>query len=1123
MSYNSEQVLIKRRRRERRWQNRPRPALRLVQVLGVILLVFVAINTLMVGSAVGAVAGVYSYFARDLPDASAIETEQEEFETVRIYDRTGEHLLFESVDPRPFRGDRTYLPLEEMSSWVISATVGLEDRSFWQNPGINPIGLGRALVSTVRGGQVQGGSSITQQLIKQVIIDPEERYQRSYTRKIKEIIMALEITRRYSKEQILEWYLNYNFYGNFAYGIEAASQVYYNKPASDLTMEEAVMLSTIPQYPALNPFDNPQDAYRRQRKALDALVTEAGFLPQDEADAAKKFFDDGVLNQLFEQKLISETDRDTAATDKAASDRVLDALVQAEWIDQPTADAAKAYGGSRWMFLHKKTTERFENVSAPHFALYVLDELQRRFNTPEDPYYIWRNGVQVYTTLDYDLQKAAECAARVRIAGLEGTPGDQYVPPEGTPADACDAFKGMDTLPNLEDKDHNAHNAAVVAIRPTTGEILSMVGSVNYNNQDIDGEVNMAIADNQPGSSFKPFTYLEGFLQGYTTATRIMDVRTVFPNSAGAPYVPENYDRKYHGPQLARYALQRSYNIPAVWMMNQVGVKNVIDLAHKLGINSLQEEYYGLSLTLGGGDVRLLDMVYAYSVFANGGVMAGQPVAADRQRPGYRTLDPVSILQVRDKGGQILYEYKQPDTARLVDAQHIYLLQDVQSDYNARIASYGDWARFLELPDRKIAAKTGSTNNWTDGWTIGYAPQLAVGVWVGNADNTPMYEVPGSRGAAPIFRAVMQYALTDRGVPVEEFQRPPGIIERDVCWESGLLPTSACGRVVKEVFIEGTEPTQYDNVWRAFEINRANGKLATPYTPLDLREYRVYQIYPPEAADWVREQEIAQPPTEYDTTVGIGTVDGEAAIFSPTPFSYVKGTIEVRGNAQLDGFANYRVEYGSGITPDWYATIGSGSTPISGGALAYWNTYGLSGVYTLRVVVTRTDGSVKVGSFQVTVDNVSPTVAIEAPFEGDEYKTTDSESTVAEDDEWISITANANDDWAMDRVEFLLDGKDIGASRVPPFSLRWDLEIFGKEHGSGSTQQVPEIVQGKATGRNYTVFENGFGYLEDEKGDYSETHLIQIIAYDRAGNAAKSEKIRVYVHRKTEDKATPTP
>ncbi|MEI2693316.1 MAG: transglycosylase domain-containing protein [Anaerolineae bacterium] len=1127
MNYEFEHILIKRRRRDRRWKHRPRPVLRLAQVLAAILIVIVAVNVLMVGSAVGAVVGVYTSFARDLPDASAIETEQVEFETVRIYDRTGQHLLYESYDPRPFSGDRTFLPLEEMSSWVISATVGLEDRSFWENPGVNPVGLGRAFVSNLRGGQVQGGSSITQQLIKNIIIDPEERYERSYTRKIKEVIMALEITRRYSKEQILEWYLNHNFYGNYAYGIEAASRVYFDKSASDLTVGEAVMLATVPQYPAFNPIDNPQDAYRRQQKALDALVTEAGYLTQDEANAAKKFFDDNVLSDLYDEGLINEFDRANVATDQAASDRVLDALVEYGWIDQAAADQAKSYGGSRWLFLREKATERFENLAAPHFALYVLDELQRRFNTVDDPYYIWRKGLQVYTTLDYDLQKAAECAARVRIAALEGTPADQYVPPQGTPPDTCAAFATMDMQPNLEGADHNAHNASVVAIRPPTGEILAMVGSVDYNNAEIDGEVNIALAENQPGSSFKPFTYLESFLQGFTPATRIMDVRTVFPNPPEPPYVPENYDRKYHGPQLARYALQRSYNIPTVWLMDQVGVKNVIDLAHRLGINSLGEEYYGLSLTLGGGDVRLMDMVYAYSVFANGGVMAGQPVAESNQRPGYRTLDPVSVLQVRDKDGQIVYSYEQAETERLIDQQHAYLLQDIQSDYNARKAAYGDWARFLELPDRPIAAKTGSTNDWTDGWTIGYAPQLAVGVWVGNADNTKMYEVPGSRGAAPIFHAVMDYALTQRGEPVLEFERPAGIIERSVCWESGLLPTPDCGRVVSELFIEGTEPTRFDTVWRAFEINRENGKLATVYTPAELRERRVYQIYPPEAADWVREQGIAQPPNEYDATVGANVVDAEVGIISPAPFSYIKGPVEIRGNARLDGFANYRVEFGEGISPSGWAQIGpTHSEPVGEGPLEIWDTTPYNGLYSLRVVATCGDGSTKESVIQVTADNQAPTVKIEAPAEGQRF--------VTEDDEWISITANATDDWAMDRVDFFLSGRKIGSSTVAPYSLRWDLELQGQgaaqtiqqqvvqPDGSVITQTVPAAVfslpetgsDGAPTGRRFTVYENGFGFLVGANGAYTETHLIQVKAYDRAGNETVSQPVRVFVAKK---------
>ena len=336
--------------------------------------------------------------------------------------------------------------------------------------------------------------------------------------------------------------------------------------------------------------------------------------------------------------------------------------------------------------------------------------------------------------------------------------------------------------------------------------------------------------------------------------------------------------------------------------------------------------------------------------------------------------------------------------------------------------------------------------------------------------------------------------------------------------------------VVNELFIEGTEPTQYDTVWRAFEINRENGKLATVYTPPELRERRVYQIYPAEAADWVREQGIAQPPTEYDTTVGQGTVDSEAAIISPTPFSYVTGPLEIRGNARLDGFANYRVEFGEGVNPGGWTQIGpEHGEQVGEGTLEFWDTTGLNGLYRLRVLVTRGDGSVKEGSVQVTVDSTAPVVSIIEPVEGQRY--------VTEDDEWVSITADTSDDWAMDRVDFFLDGRKIGSSTVPPYSRRWDLELIGPstaqfitrtttlEDGTVISETVPAAVfslpemdeDGQETGRNYTVYENGFGYLIGPSNTYTETHVIQVNAYDRAGNETVSQPVRFFVARKVQE------
>ena len=306
---------------------------------------------------------------------------------------------------------------------VRDATVALEDRSFYTNIGVDVRGLGRAFISNLRGQGVQGASTITQQMVKMVLIDPNQRYERSYARKIKEAIMAVEITRKYpgraGKDRILEWYLNYNFYGNAAYGIEAAARVYYDKTVADLTLDEVTVLAAIPQYPGLNPIQEPADAYRRHRKVLNAML-DAGYLTQEEADEATRYFNTRLLNELVKAGFLSETDVQLVAMgDRPATARALNALVKADYISQSEADAAKKLTGSLWQYVREFAEQRFEvPPDAPHFALNVLQQLQDRYNTPEQPYFIWENGLKVYTTLDWDLQVWAECAARSHIAAM---------------------------------------------------------------------------------------------------------------------------------------------------------------------------------------------------------------------------------------------------------------------------------------------------------------------------------------------------------------------------------------------------------------------------------------------------------------------------------------------------------------------------------------------------------------------------------------------------------------------------------------------------------------------------------------------------------------------------------
>jgi penicillin-binding protein 1C len=968
---------------------------------------------------VATVVGVYRTYAADLEDASIIEEQQEEFETVRIYDRTGQNLLYESVDPRPFRGDRRYLALQELPPIVYQAAVALEDRNFWENPGINVRGLLRAFFSNLQGGAVQGGSSITQQLIKNIIIAPEERAQQSYARKIKEVVLAMEVTRRYPKEKVLEWYLNYNFYGNLAYGIEAASQVYFGKSARELTLAEAAMLAPIPQFPALNPIDSPEDAKERQGIALQAMV-EAGYITQAEAEAA------------FQQELTN---------------------------------------------LRKSVAERFDVLTAPHFALYVLEQIKNEYNTIEDPYAIWRLGLTVYTTLDVPLQKYAEQVAREQVAQLIQT-------------------------------GKNASNASVVVIKNDTGELLAMVGSLDYNNEEIDGQVNVAIAERQPGSSFKPYVYLTALTEGMNAASMILDVPSAFPQGDGTFYRPENYDRQYHGPVSLRNALARSYNIPAIKILDQVGVADALRMAHRLGINGLNRglEYYGLNLVLGGGEVRLLDHTYAFSVFANQGVMIGEPVLPNERRSGYRNLNPVSVLQVRDSAGNVLKKYEQPASERIISAEAAYILADIMSDDVARTPAFGSNSK-LTLPDRKVAAKTGTTNGFKDNWTVGFTPQLTVGVWVGNTDNESMVNVTGLDGAAPIWNAVM--AKYHEGLPASWYNQPPGITTRAVCVPSGLLPTPSCQSQRSELFVPGTEPTLPDNIWQPFEVDKTTGQLAAPTTPPENREYRVYQILPQEAADWVRENGIPQPPTSISEPPP-ESYDPDVAIIKPRVNDFIGNAFEVIGNARGGPF---RLDFGVGLDPQEWTPIGAerGDEVVNGVLQTFDTTVLGEGVYTLRLTVNRGDGPREV-KIPVTVDHTPPTVVLSEPKPDKLY--------IMEDDEQINVNALVQDIWAVDRVVFTIDNQTFATSTVAPYNARWkitmrdltNVEQAGAQNWQGFPSEDPDVQPGRMM-----PYGDGFQAIRTSAGVYFESHVLRVTAYDRAGNANQSEEVRVYVrHKKPE-------
>ncbi len=935
---------------------------------------------LTVALGVAGIVGVYAYFAQDLPDPERMVTEtRASFKTTKIYDRNGV-LLYEIVDPQG--GDRIPVKLEQVPKYLIYATVASEDASFYENPGFDPKGILRAAINNLLGGSRQGASSITQQLVRNVLMEPEERYEVSYARKIREAILAMELSRRYSKDQILEWYLNTNNYGNRAYGVEAAAQNYYGKHVGELDLAQCAMLAAIPQFPTANsPVENPDRAKKVREAVLMSMVRE-GYITQAQAEAAAR---------------------------------------------EPLNVTTKEY-----------------DIKAPHFVFYVRQLLEERYGLPM----VYRGGLKVYTTLDLGMQDKVQQLAREHVASLK---------PE-----------------------QNVHNAAVVVLKTGTGEILTMLGSLDYYDKSIDGQVNVALAERQPGSSFKPFTYVTAFAEDWTPATMVLDVRTSFPDPPHPPYIPENVDGKFLGPLTLRYALANSRNIPALKVMDHVGIQDVLNMAHKMGINTLNREgVYGLSLTLGGGEVTLLDETFAFTVFANAGQAHGEPIPPERRREGYRQVDPVAILKVVDAEGRILYEYKEPTRVPVIDSRLAWLITSILSDHRARVETFG-WETPLQL-SRPAAVKTGSTNNWRDSWTIGYTPDYCTGVWVGNSDNSPMDRVPGSQGAGPIWHNVMEYI--HEGLPTRDFERPAeGLVQVSVCKESGLRPTQNCPHVYREWFLAGTEPKEECNVHQKLRICTVSGKLATPNCPLELVEEKVFMVLPPEATDWARENKVPQPPTQYCDLHGPSTAHADVAIIHPQTYAYVGGVITITGNARGGNFQFYKLEYGKGFTPkEWFQIGGLHNDQVSNGLLEYWDTTGLQeGPYTLQLSVVGWDGSYRQTSIQVTVDNTPPEVALTYPLTGEVF--------IMELDKVVKVHADATDNASMDRVEFYMDAMTVpfGVATMAPFNQEWKIVMTTT---------------------------------------LTETHSVYAIGYDSAGNSTQTDAVTFHVIHKPKPtlRTTPTP
>ena len=973
---------VVRRRRERRQQRGRARTRSLVGLISLFVGLFIVAALVTALSGIGLAVGIYFYFARDLPQPGEIARVRQQFETTLIYDRTGQTVLYQVVDPA---GDRQSMPLAEIPQHLIDATIAIEDRSFYSNPGFDLRGIVRAVWIALQDGSVQGASTITQQLVKNTLIPPEERTAITQQRKIQEIILAAEISRLYTKDQILEWYLNTNFYGNLAYGVGTASQVYFGKRVQDLTLGEAAMLAAIPQNPQLNPIDDWVAARQRQTVVLEAMVS-AGMITAEQAI-------------------------------EAASQTII--------IRPP----AERYG-----------------IIAPHFAVFARQQAEQLLNGMglDGSRLVLGNGLRIYTTLDLDLHYQVECVMRAHVERIAG--GSPTATPNTSQGDPCRAAEYLPTPPSLElGVPRRVTNAASVVVRPETGEILAMVGSLDYYNVGIQGNFNAALGLRQPGSAFKPFVYVTAFASpehDYTPARMVLDVPTTF-DQGGLPYTPRNEDNRFHGPMSVRAALANSYNIPVVRVLSDVTIGQVLRRARLLGLNSLNRplDEYGLALALGSGEVTLLDLTYAYSVFSNLGIMAGTPV--QNPRPGFRGLDPVAVLRIEDREGRILWQFDERQATfgrqNVLSDALAYLINDILSDNQARIPAFGR-GNALELASRAAAVKTGTTNDNRDAWTVGYTPQLVTGVWVGNNDNTPMGDdVTGAVAAAPIWHAIMEYVHARDGLPAQGWRRPNTIVEVPVCEVSGLLPTPDCPRV-RELFYAdpangaSTIPTQSDIYWVRYQINTRNGMRATAATPPQLVTDRVYFNYPPEAVDWARAQGLPLPPTEYDS-VEAARAPGLGEITAPAGLARVRGALEVRGSLS-DQVASFMLEYGAGINPERWIAIGGGDATGRGAdtLLGRWDTTGLNGLYTLRLGFILANQTFQTHTVQVTVDNLPPTVRIVSPAPGAEMQPGT-----------LRLEVEAADEIELDRVEFYWNDRLLTTFDTAPFVFEWQVIQTGSQ------------------------------------------------------------------------------
>lgn len=892
---------------------------------------------------------VYSNLTRDLPSLQVLPDLLEPpngllLQPTTLYDSTGLHALL--VLQNPAASARQYLTLDStqpnyLPATLISATLAISDPGFWSHAGYSLDNL-----------QASQHPTLAQMLVSDLLLWQEPPGLR---RALRERLLAAQITARYGREQVLTWYLNSANYGRLAFGADAAARVYFGKPASALSLAEAVVLAATAQAPALNPIDAPQVARERAALVIDSME-EGGFILAAEARLA------------------------------------------------------------RYTVVRFQPAKAPQDNPAPAFSALVLEQLSRVIQRDR----LERGSFRVLTSLDYDLQLQANCAARVQVARVLGIAD----PPDAAEDPACQAARLLPTqsttlsqqnAQTLPDGAGNSLAANAVVLDPRNGQILAMTGDTTP------GLDPAHLPGHPPGSSLTPFIYLTGFTRGLSPATLVWDI----PGFSGEI---QDGQVAYHGPVRLRVALANDYMAPAAQVLSQVGVENAWRTARQMGLEtgSLPTDELASDL-LSAGEVTLLDLSRAYGVLASLGLLAGSndPGTEDGVN-GPGLLQPVTILRVEDVSSQVWVAGGSSRLQPVISPQLAYLLTQSLSDEPIRWPSLGH-PNPLEI-GQPAAAKIGRTAGDQNAWTIGYTPYLVVGVWLGQPAAAPGVRLPAT-AAAGLWHALIQYA--SRALPPEGWSAPAGVNSVPVCDPSGMLPTPECPSIVNEIFLAGSEPTQPDTLYRKISINRETGLLATVFTPSELIEERVYMNLPPEALEWALQAGLQTPPEAFDIIQSESAASPFVQLTSPDMFAHVNGRVAIYGRATGEDFASYRLQVGKGLNPQRWLQVGEESSrSVTQGLLGEWDTRELSGLYALQLVVVYQDQHVEINTIQVTVDNQPPQVRLLYPTQ---------DAVLSTRQQTITLQANAQDDLTLQRVEFYVDGELVGSREQAPFTLPWQV------------------------------------------------------------------------------------